>query len=84
MNNKHRQTLRKVFEQPVRGDVAWRDIEKLFCALGAEVSEGSGSRVRVALEGIRAVFHRPHPAPNTDKGALKSVRRFLTEAGVEP
>ena len=52
-------------------------------ALGAEVSEGSGSRVRVALNGVRAVFHRPHPERVTDKGALQSVRRFLVNAGIE-
>ena len=84
MNNKHRETLRKIFETPVRGDVAWRDVEKMFIALGAEVSEGSGSRVRVALGGVRAVFHRLHPAPATDKGALRSVRRFLEQAGAKP
>lgn len=31
-----------------------------------------------------AVFHRPHPRTVTDKGAVKSVRRFLTESGIEP
>ena len=55
----------------------------LLLALGAELSEGSGSRVRVALNGVRAVFHRPHPQRETDKGAVKSVRRFLQEAGIE-
>jgi len=84
MNNKHRATLRRIFEIPVRGDVAWRDVEKLFIALGAELSEGAGSRVRVALGGLRAVFHRPHPSLATDKGALKSVRRLLEQAGVKP
>jgi hypothetical protein len=58
------------------------DIESLFKALGAEVTEGNGSRVRVYLNDVRAVFHRPHPEKETDKGALKSVRRFLIEAGV--
>jgi len=36
------------------------------------------------LNGMRAVFHRPHPQKETDKGAVVSIRRFLTEAGVEP
>lgn len=53
-------------------------------ALGAELSEGRGSRVRVYLNGVRAVFHRPHPRKETDKGALKAVRRFLIIAGIEP
>jgi hypothetical protein len=52
--------------------------------LGAEISEGEGSRVRIALNNVRAVFHRPHPKKETDKGAVKSMRRFLIEAGVEP
>lgn len=67
---------------PIQSNIAWRDIEALFVALGAEISEGRGSRVRVALNGVRAVFHRPHPRPETKKGAIKSVRRFLIEEGV--
>ena len=53
-------------------------------ACGAERSEGSGSRMRFALNGVRAVFHRPHPKKKIDKDALKSMRRFLTEAGIRP
>lgn len=84
LNKKHLATLATVYARPDRSDVAWRDIESLFAACGAEIGEGSGSRVRVALNGVRAVFHRPHPQKETDKGALKSVRRFLTEAEITP
>lgn len=79
---KHRKILDAIFENPVRSDVAWADVEKLLNALGAELSEGKGSRVRIYLNSVRAVFHRPHPQRETDKGALKSIRRFLSEAGV--
>lgn len=84
MDRKHRKTLEAIFEKPERANVAWRDIEVLFIALGAEISEGSGSRVRVALKDVRAVFHRPHPRKETNRGAVKSVRRFLEAAGVKP
>jgi len=84
MQTKHRKTLEAIFAQPVRANLAWADIEGLLIALGAEVSEGSGSRVRVALNDVRAVFHRPHPQRETDKGAVTSVRRFLQEAGIRP
>ena len=84
LTSKHRKTLQAVFDEPVRANVPWDDVEKLLVALGAEVSEGSGSRVRVALGGVRAVFHRPHPQRETDKGAPRSVRRFLSEAGHGP
>lgn len=84
MTGKHRRTLEAIFAEPVRADVRWRDIEALFAACGAEIVEGKGSRVRVALHDVRAVFHRPHPRPETDKGAVRSVKRFLIEAGVTP
>ena len=84
MDNKHRKTLEAIFEKPERANIAWRDIEALFVALGAEISEGSGSRVRVALNKVRAVFHQPHPRKEASKGMVKSVRRFLEEAGVKP
>ena len=84
MGPKHRRTLEAVFEDLVRRNIAWRDIEAMLKAAGAEITEGSESRVRIALNGVRAVFHRPHPQKETGKGAVKSVRRFLTEAGVAP
>ena len=80
----HQATLAAIFADPVRANIAWREVEALLTACGAEISEGSGSRVRVAFNGVRAVFHRPHPQKETDKGAVKSVRRFLTEAEVKP
>lgn len=82
MIGRHSKTLEAIFANPVRANVAWADIEALFAAAGGTVSEGRGSRVRVSLNGVDAVFHRPHPRRETDKGALKSVRRFLQEAGL--
>ena len=84
LRSKHRKTLQAVFEKPVRANVPWTDIESLLLACGAEISEGRGSRMRVALNNVRAVFHRPHPQKEIDKGTLVAVRRFLIEAGVEP
>ena len=82
MNRKHQRTLDRIIEKPERSDILWRDIEALVVALGGEVSEGRGSRVRIYLNGVRAVFHRPHPKRVTDKGAVSSMRRFLKEAEV--
>lgn len=83
MNAKQQKTLRLIFKTPSSPDVKWADIESLLKNLGAEITEGNGSRVRIALNGIRAVFHRPHPKRVTDKGALVSVRRFLINAGIQ-
>jgi len=82
--SKTSKTLSRIFEDPVKADIKWKDIESLFSAQGAAIKEGSGSRIRVTLNGVKAVFHRPHPEPDTDKGAVKSVREFLRNAGVKP
>ncbi len=79
---KHKRTFESIFTDPVSGNIPWRDIEAMLIALGAELSEGNGSRIRIALNGRRAVFHRPHPQKETDKGAVRSMRRFLISAEV--
>lgn len=82
MNSKQKQTYEQIFADPVSGCIPWVDIEKLFRSLGARISEGNGSRIRVELNGERAVFHRPHPENTADKAAVKATRRFLENAGV--
>lgn len=83
MNNKQRQTLKAIFTVPVRSDIKWTNIESLFKALGATVSQGKGSRVRVSLNGVKAVFHEPHPEKETDQGAVKAVKEFLENADIK-
>ena len=82
MNRKHHRTLESIFAIPVQSNIKWKDIEALFRTLGAEVEEGCGSRVRILLNKEEAVFHRPHPQKEVDKGAVMSVRRFLENVGV--
>ena len=84
LSSRHRRTLEAVFERPTRSDIPWRDIERLFEALGGLVASGRGSRRRVKLRDRRATFHEPHPERVTDKGAVESVRGFLKSAGIQP
>jgi len=83
MSSKNDKTLENIFKKPTPSNIPWMDIENLLISLGAVISEGSGSRVRVKLNNERAVFHRPHPEKETDKGAVNSVKRFLENAGVK-
>ena len=49
MNNKAIKTYNNIYKNPIQSDISWKDIEKLFLALGA----------------------------------IKSVRKFLENAGVQ-
>ena len=82
MNDKQLKIYKEIYSDPIKSDINWTDLESLFKVLGAKMSEGNGSRIRVELNGERAVFHRAHPKPLTDNGAVKSVRKFLENAGV--
>lgn len=84
MKRKHAKTLELIYSRPVSGNVRWPDIEALFVELGGRISEREGSRVLVRLFNDRRVFHRPHPEPTTDKGAVESIRKWLEENGVKP
>lgn len=84
MKRKHRATLELIFARPASGNVKWREVEALLLELGADVKEAEGSRITVTLFDSVRVFHRPHPSPDTDKGALASVRKWLEDNGVTP
>lgn len=83
MGHRYEKVRARIEERPTRADLTWREVIALFIAMGGRVTEGSGSRVRVVLNGRVAVFHRPHPGKELTKSSVESVRRFLTEAGVK-
>ncbi len=84
MRRKHQRTVELIYTRPVSANIRWSDIEALFKELGADIAEREGSRVEVFLFGVVRVFHRPHPSPDTDKGAVASIRKWLDENGVKP
>ena len=84
LRKKQKNTLDQIFKTPVPQGIKWSDIESLVKALGGEIKEGRGSRCNFILNMSVACFHRPHPSPDTDKGAVESVRDWLLSIGVKP
>lgn len=84
MQRKHLKTLTAIYHRPILGTIKWSDIESLFVALGAEIIEREGSRIAVVLFDEVKVFHRPHPSPDTDKGAVKSIKLWLESHNIRP
>lgn len=84
MKRKHAKTLETIFARPVSGSIRWSDIEALLVVLGADREEREGSRVAFIWKNQVQVFHRPHPSPDTDKGAVVSVKKWLEANGVTP
>ena len=60
------------------------DVEALHSVPATPSFPSGHVAVAVVLYGEVRVFHRPHPSPQTDKGAVASVRRWLEQHGVTP
>lgn len=84
MNAAHRKTLIAVFMDPVSKSMEWRRIEALLVAIGCQVIEGNGSRVRFEKNGIIGTFHRPHPTREAKPYQVRDTRQFLENLGVKP
>lgn len=84
MNSKQKRTFAAVFSDPASGTIEWAAIESLLVAVGCQVVEGSGSRIRF-MRGMEAeFFHRPHPTKEAKRYQVRAARAFLIRLGVEP
>ena len=84
MKAKHAKTLQAIFATPTRASIALSEIEALLTALGAETSEGEGSRVKFTLRGAEWHAHRPHPGKEAKKYQVEQAREFLTRLEIVP
>ena len=56
----HLNLLRTIFQDPVSGNIHWREIESLLHHLGATVEPSHGARFRVVLNNVEGILHHPH------------------------
>jgi hypothetical protein len=84
MSHKHEHLIRTIFREPASGNVHWRDIQSLLHHLGATVEPLSGARLRVRLNGVEGIVHRPHHSNVLDRQGIRSMREYLAHARVTP
>jgi hypothetical protein len=84
MSRHHAQLIRSIFHDPPSHNLHWRDIESLLHHVGAEVESLSGARIRMKLNRMEGILHRPHHGNTLDKSAIVHLREFLARAGVTP
>lgn len=84
MSHKQENFLRTLFHDPVSGNIHWREVESLLRHLDADIQQLSGARLRVTLNGVEGILHRPHHSNVLDRSGVKHVREFLARARVTP
>ena len=84
VSHKHEQLVRAIFHDPVSGNIHWREIESLLAHLGAEIEPLSGARIRVMLNRIEGILHRPHHGNTLGRQDIQHLREYLARARVTP
>jgi hypothetical protein len=84
MSHKHANLLDSIFRDPISANIHWREIESLLEHLGADIETLSGARLRVRINGVEGVLHRPHHSSVLGRQDIKHLREYLAHARVTP
>lgn len=84
MKTRYAKIMQAVFARPTRANIRFADIEALVVAMGGEVVEREGSRVRITLLGEEWRPHRPHPGKEARKYQVEEFRELLQRIGEKP
>ena len=84
MSHKHEHLLRAIFQDPISGNIQFREVESLLRHLGADVESMSGTRIHVKLNGVEGTLHRPHPGSPLGRQDITHLREFLGRARITP
>jgi hypothetical protein len=84
MSHKHLNLINTLFQDPISGNIHWREIESLLHHLGASMEPIHGARFRVVLNGIEGILHHPHHSNVLMREDVKHLRQYLASARVTP
>jgi hypothetical protein len=83
MNSKHQKTHKNLFDNPVKKNIKWSDVEKLIVGVGGQIRQGDGSRIRIVLGEQSINIHTPHPRKELKPYQVRSIRKLLVDQGIE-
>jgi hypothetical protein len=83
MSQKHDRVLQSILQEPVSGNIHWREVESLLHYLGAVVEPGHGARLKVVLNGVEGTLRRPHHSGVCSKQDIRHLREYLARVGVQ-
>ncbi|MDP3333314.1 MAG: type II toxin-antitoxin system HicA family toxin [Methylococcaceae bacterium] len=80
--SQHLNLLRAIFQDPISGNIHWREIESLLHHLGATVEPSHGARFHVVLNNVEGILHHPHHSGVCSKQDIKHIREYLARAEI--
>jgi hypothetical protein len=82
LDNRHRNTLRQIFEHPVSHNIEWHAVTSLLDAIGT-VTVNHDGKVAVKV-GSEAAFLDPPAGKDIDAQMVVDLRHMLSTAGFKP
>jgi hypothetical protein len=82
LDNRHRNTLRQIFQHPVSHNIEWHAVASLLEAIGT-VDVHHDGKVTVQVGSERTVLEPP-TGKDIDEQMVLDLRRMLSSAGYDP
>jgi hypothetical protein len=82
LDNRHRDTLRQIFQHPASHNIDWRAVTSLLEAVGTVTVRHDG-KVAVKI-GPELEFLEPPAGKDIDDQMIVDLRRMLSKAGYGP
>ncbi len=82
LDNRHRNTLRQIFQHPVSHNIEWHAVASLLEAIGT-VDVHHDGKVTVEVGSERTVLEPP-VGKDIDEQMVLDLRRMLSSAGYDP
>lgn len=84
MNNNQQKTLKSLFDNPVKKNIKWTDVEKLIISVQGRISQGDGTRIRIVIGEQSLNIHTPHPHKELKPYQIRAIRKLFIEQGLVP
>lgn len=81
MNHKHKKVLEAIFAHPTSGNIDFKEVVHVLESLGAEVTNKSGNRIGVTLNGHTVALTHAHH--DVAKEEIMQIKKFLISCGVD-
>ena len=82
LDNRHRNTLRQIFQHPVSHNIEWHAVASLLEAVGT-VDVHHDGKVTVQVGSEREILEPP-VSKDIDEQMVLDLRRMLSRAGYDP
>ena len=82
LSSHHRDTLGKIFNHPISGNIEWREVLSLLDYVGTTTEERNG-KLKVTLGPETEVLEVPR-GKDIDEQMIVDLRRLLRQAGLAP